>query len=117
MTEMPNNNSKLLIDTSRVRNLFKQIKDKNIDTKVYLQRKNIGLFEYLLESDDVIDIIHYYRVEQGVTQLEMANLANIDGETYRAYEIKRIPLINYDYIQIFIKRLGIEDKVHIPEFN
>ena len=112
MTEKHLNNKKIMVDYNVTCDLFKQIKDKGINTKVDITKMDKPNIQ-LLESKDLIDKIHYYRLKNKVTKIEMAKFAGIDAETYSNYEKKKIPLINGKYIE----KLNIKDKVEISGFD
>ena len=111
-----NNNKSLYIDGCKISKIFKDLKNKDINT--YVEIKDDKLIDKnLLNSEDIIDKIHYYRNLKKISKLEMAQSVSIDEETYAKYENKKTCLINNEYINKFWDMLNVDEKLVLPEFN
>lgn len=110
------NNKFISINCKSTSELFDKIKENNINTKISIYPYKEPPLE-LMESNDLIDKIQYYRRLKDVSISRVAKLIGVDSETYSDYEKKRIPFVNPVHINIILEELDIKDKIEIPEFN
>lgn len=109
------NNKFISVNSKYVSELFNKVREKNINTKISIVIDKEPPLE-LLESEDLIDKIQYYRILNNIPKTKMANLIGVDAETYSNYEKKRIPFVNPVYVNILLEELNIKEKIEIPEF-
>ncbi len=109
------NNKFISINCKNTSELFDKIKENKIDTKISIYPYKEPPSE-LLESNNLIDKIQYYRRLRNISIAKIAKLIGVDDETYSKYETKKIPFINPAHINIILEELDIKDKIEIPEF-
>lgn len=105
------------LDNSIVTKIFRKIKSNtnlNIDKFVFKIYGEID--SELLNSEDFIDKIKYYRILKKVSQRKIALYSGIDPEHYRKIEMKQYEVQDYEVAEKFIECLQIEDKVELPDY-
>lgn len=104
------------IDCDETAKLFKKIKDKgNIRTTL-----KVKLYDEpsknLLETNFFIDKVEYYRRLKRISKRQLSQEVGIDDQTYIDYERKLNQLSNPYLAEKFIKVLGVEDELELPDY-
>lgn len=103
------------LDLKIVGNIFKKIKRKGIlDKPIYEKAIKLPSKE-LLESNNLIDKIIYYRMLKGMSMLALSNKAGVCDTTYRNYEHKKFEIQDWEVAEKLLDALDIKDKVQVPD--
>ena len=105
------------LDCEEVAKIFKVLKSKGIlknSIKFYLGNENN--LDELLNSNEFIDKIKYFRISKGITMRTFAKQLKIDDETYRQYEIKYTEIQSPFLAEQMIKILNIGNVLELPDY-
>ena len=102
------------LDARNVSKIFKKIKEKGIlANSINAKAKRMPPSE-LLESEDFIDKIKYYRLLNGWNRFELSRRAGICQRSYDGYEKKSTEMQDWRVAEKLLIALKIEDKVEMP---
>lgn len=102
------------LDARNVSKIFKKIKEKGIlANSINAKAKRMPPIE-LLESNDFIDKIKYYRLLNGWNRFELSRNADICQRSYDRYEKKELEIQDWRMAEKLLIALKIEDKVEMP---
>lgn len=118
ITNKAYSNDMIELDCTKVSKIFSNLKKKGVfqENKKFCSERAGQASKELLESNDFIDHIKYYRLLQKRSRREIAIGIGIDDETYRQYELKNYEIQDYEIAEKMIKILNIENKVELPEY-
>lgn len=111
-------NGNVILDNDAVTKVFKKIKKANILNESlhfsFSEHKEPPI--ELLNTDDFIDKIKYYRLYKGYSQRQVAIHSGIFADNYWMFENKKYEIQSAEIAEKLIKFLNIENDVELPDY-